>query len=413
MPTVPVATVAPVTTQSDVVIVGAGILGLATARAMLHERPKLSITVVDKEPEVGLHQTGHNSGVLHSGIYYRPGSLKATLCLRGKQALEHYADDRGLGISRVGKLIVATRVEEHGRLGELQRRAEANGVAGLRELNAAEIREIEPNAVGTRALHAPETAIVDYRSVARSLADDVRAAGSEVVLGHAVRSVATTARGVRLETTGGPIEAGHLIGCAGLQSDRLARLAGIDVRARIIPFRGDYYTLRPTATPAVRGLVYPVPDPAFPFLGVHFTPTISGAVIAGPNAVLALSREGYRRAAFNAKDAGSSLAFAGLWRFAHRHWRMAAGEIWRDLSKRAFVADMQRYVPSVTATDVIFGPSGIRAQAMTADGNLVDDFLIQGGNRMMHVLNAPSPGATASLAIGQELARRAFDELIA
>lgn len=396
----------------DVLVVGAGILGLATARALLAERPGLRVAVVDKENDVGSHQTGHNSGVLHSGIYYAPGSLKASLCIRGKDALERYAHERGIPVERRGKLIVAVDASERGRLEELQRRATANGVSGLRTLDGDEIREVEPNAAGLRALHAPETGVVDYGAVVRAYADDVRSMGGEVILNCPIVGFEPRSDGVTALTGGDALECRYVIACAGLQSDRLARLAGLRPTARIVPFRGDYYTLRPESARLVRGLIYPVPDPAFPFLGVHFTRKIDGSVVAGPNAVLALAREGYGRASFRAGDTASALTFPGVWRFARKYGRIAATEAWRDFSKRAFVRDMQRYVPAVRSSDATFGPSGIRAQAMTPDGTLVDDFLIEGGSRMMHVLNAPSPGATASLAIGEEIARRASRHLI-
>jgi (S)-2-hydroxyglutarate dehydrogenase len=398
--------------KHDVLVVGAGIIGLATARALLLERPALRVLVVDKEHGVGFHQTGHNSGVLHGGVYYTPGSLKAALCIKGKDALERYADEKGIPLARRGKLIVAVDASELPRLDELGRRAAANGVRGVREVDGGQIPELEPNAVGIRALHAPETAVIDYGAVARALADDVRSLGGELLLGVAVTSVSTNATGVVVGTEDETIEAKHLIGCAGLQSDRLAGLAGLKASARIVPFRGDYYTLRPSAAELVRGLIYPVPDPAFPFLGVHFTRKHDDTVVAGPNAVLALAREGYRRLAFRTRDAASSLAYTGFWRFAVKHGRIAVAEAWRDVSKGAFVSDMQRYVPAVRAEDASFGPSGIRAQAMTPQGKLVDDFLIEGASRLMFVLNAPSPGATASLAIGEELASRAFRDLL-
>jgi (S)-2-hydroxyglutarate dehydrogenase len=398
--------------RHDVVVVGAGIIGLATARALLLERPTLRVAVVEKESQIGSHQTGHNSGVLHSGIYYAPGSLKATLCIRGKQALERYAEEHQIPISKLGKLIIATGPSELDRLAELRRRAVANGVGGLRDLGAAEITEVEPEAIGYSGLHASETAVIDYGAVARALADDVRALNGVVLLKHDVTRLSPVPRGIVVETTGGATETRNLVTCGGLQSDRLARMSGLQPPARIVPFRGDYYTLVPKAAEKIRGLIYPVPDPAFPFLGVHFTRRIDGSVLAGPNAVLSLAREGYRRASFRARDAASALAFKGTWNFARRNARMAAAEVWRDLSKQAFAADMKRYVPFVNLKDMTFGPVGIRAQAVTAAGHLVDDFLIVGGPRTMHVLNAPSPGATASLAIGDELAARAFRDLI-
>jgi len=396
----------------DIAVVGAGILGLATARALLLERPSLRVVVLEKEAAPAVHQTGHNSGVVHSGIYYRPGSLKATLCIRGKQALERYADEHEIPLRRVGKLIVASDPSELERLEELRRRAVANGVAGLREIAGEAIAEIEPHAIGVRALHASATGVIDYRAVTTAFADDVRAAGGDVLFGRAVEAISVSGRRVALATSGGEVEARYLISCAGLQSDRVARRAGADPGARIVPFRGDYYTLAASAAALVRGLIYPVPDPAFPFLGVHFTRKIDGSVVAGPNAVLALARERYRRVALQPRDAADALGYPGVWRFAARHARTGAGELWRDLSKRSFVRDMQRYVPSIERNDVTFGPTGIRAQALTRNGALVDDFVIASSPRAMHVVNAPSPAATASLAIGEEIAGRALRELV-
>ena len=398
--------------KRDVAVIGAGIIGLATARALMLARPKLRVVVVEKEPEVGFHQTGHNSGVLHSGIYYTPGSLKATLCRKGKAAMEQYAQERGIDFTRRGKLIVAVHASEFSRLDELQRRATANGIQNLRLLEGAEVADVEPEAAGLRALHAPETGVIDYGAVTRALADDVRSLGGSVVLGEDVREIAVRGGTVVLSTTSQTIEAANLIACGGLQSDRIARLAGVRPPVRIVPFRGDYYTLTPSAAAKVRGLIYPVPDPRFPFLGVHFTRKIDDTVVAGPNAVLALARERYARVALRPRDAVEAVGYSGVWRFVLRHGRIAATEVWRDLSKGAFVSDMRRYVPSIAAADVTFGPSGIRAQAMTPGGGLVDDFLIEGTSRMMFVLNAPSPGATASLAIGEELAHRAFRDLL-
>ncbi len=396
----------------DVVVIGAGIVGLATARALLVKRPKLRLAVIEKEPLPGIHQTGHNSGVLHSGIYYKPGSLKARLCIEGKQKLERYATEREIPFVACGKLIVALDATELPRLEELHRRAVANGVEGLRVLGGDELREIEPHAVGSRALHAPRTGIIDYGAVTRAYADDIEGTGGRILTGRAVRGFELSDRQVRIDTDNGALHARAVIGCAGLQADRVAQLAGARPPVRIVPFRGDYYTLGQETEGLVRGLIYPVPDPAFPFLGVHFTKRLNGSVVAGPNAVLALARERYRRAGLDLRDAASALAYAGSWRFVLRHLRTGAGELHRDLSKRAFVRDMQRYVPGVRADDVTFGPTGIRAQALAPDGNLVDDFLIVGTERMMHVLNAPSPAATASLAIGDELAERALRDVI-
>jgi L-2-hydroxyglutarate oxidase LhgO len=390
-----------------VVIVGAGILGLATARRLLQERPGLRLVVLDKEPEIATHQTGHNSGVVHSGIYYAPGSLKARLCTQGKVALERYVAERGLPYERCGKLIVATDESELPRLAELERRAIANGVGGLSVLEGDELRGVEPNAAGIRALHARETAIVDYRAVAAWFAADVREAGGEIRVGAAVVGLEERERGVAVETTAGSFTAAALVGCAGLQSDRVATLAGTRPPVRIVPFRGDYYTLKPQARALVNGLVYPVPDPSFPFLGVHFTKLVGGGVIAGPNAVLAFARERYGRAGIELRDVASTLGYRGFWRLARRHYRFGATELWRDVVKRAYIRELQRYVPAVTAADLEFGPSGIRAQALDREGRLVDDFVLERTGRQLHVLNAPSPAATASLAIADHIAGEA------
>jgi L-2-hydroxyglutarate oxidase LhgO len=396
----------------DVVIIGAGILGLATARRLLHDSPGLRLVVLEKEIQIAEHQTGHNSGVVHSGIYYAPGSLKARLCTAGKALLERYAAERGLPYERCGKLVVALDERELPRLAELERRALANGVGGVRMLDGSELRAIEPNGVGIRALYAPETGIVDYRAVANAFADDVCAAGGELLLRTAVTTIEERQRSVGVETTGGAMTASALVACAGLQSDRVAALGGTRPTVRIVPFRGDYYTLKPSARALVNGLLYPVPDPAFPFLGVHFTKLTDGRVIAGPNAVLSLARERYGRADAVPRDVASTLAYPGFWRFARRHARFAVGELWRDLVKRAYIRDMQRYVPAVTADDVEFGPSGIRAQALDRSGRLVDDFVLERTGRQLHVLNAPSPAATAALAIGGHLAAEAAALLI-
>ncbi|HEY8723867.1 MAG TPA: L-2-hydroxyglutarate oxidase [Gaiellaceae bacterium] len=390
----------------DVIVIGGGILGLSTARRLLQERPGLRLALLEKEHALAQHQTGHNSGVLHSGIYYAPGSLKAQLCVEGKQALERYADEHGIARVERGKLIVALDESELGRLAELERRGRANGVAGLRVLDGDELCAVEPNVAGIRALHAPETGVIDYTQVAKAFAGDIRAAGGEIELATEVTAVAERDGRVDVETRGGARTARAVVACAGLQSDRLARST-----TRIIPFRGDYYTLSEQAAALVHGLVYPVPNPSFPFLGVHLTKQVDGTVIAGPNAVLSLAREQYSRVAFSPRDALASATYAGLWRFAARHPRTGAAEVWRDLSKGAFVRDLQRYVPAVTEADVRFGPSGIRAQALGRDGHLLDDFVVEGGGRIVHVVNAPSPAATSSLAIGAHIAQLALEAL--
>jgi L-2-hydroxyglutarate oxidase len=390
----------------DVIVIGGGILGLSTARHLLQERPGLRLALLEKEHALARHQTGRNSGVIHSGIYYAPGSLKARLCVEGKLALERYADEHGIPRLERGKLIVALDESELGRLAELERRGRANGVEGLRVLDGDELRAVEPNVRGIRALHAPGTGVIDYTQVAESFAADIRAAGGELELGSEVTAVAERNGRVEVETRGGAHNARAVVSCAGLQSDRLAHST-----TRIVPFRGDYYTLSERAAGLVHGLVYPVPDPNFPFLGVHLTKRVDGTVIAGPNAVLSLAREQYSRTAFSPRDALASATYTGLWRFAARHLRTGAAEVWRDLSKGAFVRDIQRYVPAVTEADVRFGPSGIRAQALGRDGRLLDDFVIEGSGRVVHVVNAPSPAATSSLAIGAHIAQLALAAL--
>lgn len=399
-------------TKYDVAVVGGGILGLATARALQRLRPGLKLALLEKEAELATHQTGHNSGVLHSGVYYTPGSLKAELCRRGKEELEAFAAEHEIPHRKLGKLIVALDESELGRLAELETRARANRVPDLRVLQGPEIQEIEPEAVGVRALHVPHTGVIDYLAVARALAGEVREAAGDVLLGRKVERAVPSSRGVALQTQEGEVRAAAIVACAGLQSDRFAQRSGIDADTKIIPFRGDYYTLGGASATLVRGLVYPVPDPRFPFLGVHFTRKVDDTVVAGPNAVLSLARESYRRLAFKPRDAFDALSFQGVWRFALRYGRIAAAEVARDVSKRAFLADMRRYVPAVSGDDLTFGPSGIRAQAMTSGGALVDDFVFAGGDRMLHVLNAPSPGATSSLAIGSAIADKALTDLL-
>jgi L-2-hydroxyglutarate oxidase LhgO len=397
----------------DVAVVGGGILGLATARALLRLRPGLSLALLEKEAALATHQTGHNSGVLHSGVYYTPGSLKADLCRRGKEEMETFAVEHEIPYRKLGKLIIALEESELGRLADLETRAVANGVPDLRVVEGPEIQEIEPEATGVRALHVPHTGVIDYLAVANALADEVRAADGDVLVGREVERAVPGSRGVTLQTRDGEVRASAVVACAGLQSDRFAHRSGIDADTKIIPFRGDYYTLTGPSATLVRGLVYPVPDPRFPFLGVHFTRKVDDTVVAGPNAVLSLARESYRRLALNPRDAIEAVTFPGVWRFALRYGRIAAAEVARDVSKRAFLADMRRYVPAVSGDDLTFGPSGIRAQAMTSGGGLVDDFVFAGGDRMLHVLNAPSPGATSSLAIGDEIAARAVRDLLA
>lgn len=395
----------------DVAIVGAGLVGLATAYQLLRSTPGLGVAILDKEPDVATHQSGHNSGVLHAGLYYRPGSLRAQLCVRGKEEIEAFAADHGIPFIRRGKVVVALDDTELSRLEELERRGRANGIPGLEMIGPEELRAIEPHIVGIRALRVPGTGVIDFRRVAAALSEEIRAAGAEVHLGREVVGIARRGEDAVLRTPQGELAARHVVTCAGLHSDRMVRLAGAEPQARIVPFRGDYFSFRPEAAHLVRGLVYPVPDPAFPFLGVHFTRGVDEHVHAGPNAVLALAREGYRRRDFDLRDLADTLGNRGFRRLARRHWRAGAKEVWRDAVKRAFVRDCRRYLPELRSEDLVFGPSGVRAQALDQDGALVDDFVIQRTDGATHVQNAPSPAATASLAIGRVIAGRVADEL--
>jgi (S)-2-hydroxyglutarate dehydrogenase len=400
-----------VTAQADVAIIGGGIVGLATAVRLLEARPGLRIEIVEKEAELATHQSGHNSGVLHAGLYYAPGSLKARLCREGKAAIEAYAPSRGIEIRHPGKLVVAITEDELPRLAEIRARAEANGVEGLEEIGPERLGELQPGVAGMRALWSPRTGIVDFRAVALAYAADLRALGVTIHLSRDVTAIEQRSDGVVLKTGAGDLPAAHLIACAGLQSDRVAAMTGETGPEvpRIVPFRGDYYTLTGDAQNLVSRLVYPVPDPRFPFLGVHFTPRHDGALWAGPNAVVAFAREGYRRTDLDLRDLAGTLTYRGFQRLALRYWRVGAAEMWRDISRRAYVHQMQRYVPALRAKDVRFGPSGVRAQAVARDGTMVDDFSLGGSARILHVRNAPSPAATASLAIGRVLAETAID----
>ena len=390
----------------DTVIVGAGIVGLAAARELLRRQPGARLALVDKEPRIGAHQTGHNSGVVHSGIYYAPGSLKARLCVAGARELYAYCAEHGIPAERCGKVIVATDESELGRLQNLFERGRANGVEDLELVGPERLRELEPHCAGIRALWSPNTGIVDFSLVARAYAHDVRGMGGEVHTGRELLALRPLADRVILETTAGELSARRVVTCAGLHSDRVAALSGGAPQPRIVPFRGDYWQLRPEARGLCRNLIYPVPDPAFPFLGVHATRRIgTGEVWLGPNAVLAFAREGYRRRDLRPRDLAEALANRGFQRLAGRYWRMGALEMWRDWSKRAFWRSVRRYLPDVRLSDMVPGPSGVRAQALDAGGSLVDDFIVDGGDgRILHVRNAPSPAATSSLAIGRLVA---------
>lgn len=390
----------------DVVMIGAGIVGLATARELQVRHPELRIAVVDKETVPGQHQSGHNSGVLHAGVYYTPGSLKARLCVEGKALMEQFAQLHDVTFETCGKLIVALTNKELGRLEIIAERARENGVTGTRMVDAAEMREIEPHTAGVRALHVPSTGIIDFQQVVRVLQRLLTDDGATMFLGHEVREIQTRTDQQVIITSRGEIETRKVISCAGLHSDRIAALTSTpDVQ--ILPFRGDYYTLQPEARRLCRGLIYPVPDPDLPFLGAHFTKRYDGEVWAGPNAVLALKREGYTRLGFSARDLFQTVRFRGFRRLAQTYWRTGAEEIWRDAVKSAFVKDLQRYVPEVRGDQLTFGPSGVRAQAVDRNGALVDDFKLAVDSRSLHVLNAPSPGATASLAIAKHLSSEA------
>ncbi len=394
----------------DVAVIGAGLLGLATARALLERRPDLRLLVLEKEAVIAAHQSGHNSGVIHTGIYYAPGSLKARLCREGRALLEAYLEEKGIPFSRPGKLVVAVTEDELARLATLEERARANGVEGLESVGPERIREIEPHARGLRALWSPRAGIVDFRDVAHGLADDIVARGGRIETERAVTGIRQGRGEVVLATPRGAVVARGAIACAGLWADRVAALGGEtgpDV-PRIIPFRGDYYTLTPEARHLVRGLIYPVPDPRFPFLGVHLTKRIDGAVWAGPNAVLAFARDGYGRRDVRLADLVATLSYPGFLRLAARYWRTGLAELWRDWSAAAFLAQLRRYVPELRADQLVFGPSGVRAQALGRDGRLLDDFDLGGSERVVHVRNAPSPAATSSLAIGGLLAQTAL-----
>jgi L-2-hydroxyglutarate oxidase len=402
-----------VTDRYDVVVVGGGILGLATSLRLLEARPDVRIAIMEKEDELATHQSGHNSGVLHAGLYYQPGSLKARLCREGKAMLEAFAEAHEIPFERCGKLVVAIDATELERLASLRERALANGVPGLEDVGPERIRELEPHAAGVRGLWSPETGIVDFRRVALAMAEDLRGHGVTILSWHEVRALDERGGEVVVTMASGEVTADLVVACAGLQADRVAALSGARDGPRIIPFRGDYYTLAPDARRLVKGLIYPVPDPRFPFLGVHFTKRIDGEVWAGPNAVLAFAREGYRRRDVSPRDLLGTLTDPGFVRLATRYLRTGLAEMWRDWWKPAFVRELQRYVPEIRADQLTFGPSGVRAQALARDGSLVDDFVLGGSARVLHVRNAPSPAATSSLAIGGLLAKTALERLAA
>jgi (S)-2-hydroxyglutarate dehydrogenase len=401
----------------DLTIIGGGILGLATALKITAAYPRLSLLLLEKEPELARHQTGNNSGVIHSGLYYRSGSLKALTCVAGRKELIQFCDDNAVPYEICGKVVVATTREELPRLEELHRRGEANGLQGLELIGTERLKELEPHATGIKGLHVPETGIIDYKKVAAAYASKIRDSGGDIRLSQKVVGILDRPDEIVLQTSGGDYRTKHLINCCGLQSDLIAQMTrganlGGGPEHRIIPFRGEYYKIAPERQFLVKNLIYPVPDPTFPFLGVHFTRMAKGGVEAGPNAVLAYAREGYRHSQVNLKDLWQTVSFRGFWAMTGKYWQTGFGELYRSLSKAAFVRALQKLVPEIRESDLIPGGAGVRAQAVSANGALVDDFVIKEGRNAIHVLNAPSPGATASLAIGRqicEMAEKNFD----
>ncbi len=389
----------------DLAVVGAGILGLAVARELLTRRPHARLVVLERAHAVAAHQSGHNSGVIHAGVYYAPGTLKAQLCVAGAARMYAYCERHGIDARAVGKLIIATTPGEVAGLDELERRARANGVPGLRRLPGTQISELEPHATGLAALHSPRTGIVDFRAVCEQLARDVRDAGGEIRLGWPVNDVREEPRAVRLlDPREDTVLASAAVFCAGLWADRLAVRTGADADPRIVPFRGAYLRLRPERRGLVHGLIYPVPDPALPFLGVHLTPGVDGTVLLGPSALLVGARDAYRVATAHWRDVAETASWPGTWRMARRWWRTGVHELRLATSRRFFAAQAARYVPAISAADLLPGPAGVRAQAVGRDGRLIDDFVLSGARRTLHVRNAPSPAATSALALAERIA---------
>lgn len=390
--------------RADIAIIGGGIIGLATAMELLIRQPRLNLVVLEKESRIGQHQTGHNSGVIHSGIYYAPGSLKAQTCVAGKERLLRFCDEHGIPYEMCGKVIVATREEELPRLQNLYERGLANGVPGLEMIGPERLRELEPYCEGIQALYSPETGIVDFSQVAEAYAQEVLSRGGRIFTNHEVTAIKERGGLYELQTPSNPVEAEYVLSCAGLYSDRVAQMAGGPVDPKIVPFRGDYYVLRPEKAYMVRGMIYPVPDPRFPFLGVHFTRRMDGEIWLGPNAVLAFAREGYGKLQLDPKDLLETLTYRGFGKLAFKFWRTGFDEMYRDFSKAAFLGALREYMPQLRMEDMEPGPSGVRAQALNSQGELVDDFVVNHKGRTLHVRNAPSPAATSSLAIADIIA---------
>lgn len=392
--------------MTDIAIIGGGIVGLATALD-LTQRFRVSLIVLEAEADIAQHQTGHNSGVIHAGLYYKPGSEKARNCAVGREAMYRFCAEHGIAHDRCGKLVVAVEERELSALEELHRRGLANGLTGIRRLTAVELKDHEPHVAGIAGLHVPETGIVDYQDVARKYAELIQRAGGVIRTNARLTGVHRANDGLTLQTTQGDVPTKHLINCGGLQTDRVARMCGLDPGVQVVPFRGEYYALVPEKRSLVKNLIYPVPDPRFPFLGVHFTRTVHGEVEAGPNAVLAFCREGYSRWTISLRDLGAMMCYPGFWRMAGKYWRTGMSEMIRSFSKRSFHRSLQRLIPELQIGDIHPFGSGVRAQALERNGALVDDFRFVQAERLIHVLNAPSPAATASLSIGKTIAEMA------
>ncbi len=395
----------------DLVIIGGGIIGLASAYNILKANPSLKLALLEKEPSIAKHQTGHNSGVIHSGIYYKPGSLKAKNCVLGVKKLLKFCNSRDIPYDLCGKLIVATEENELQRLKELYKRGTENKVEGLKLIDQKELKKIEPYANGISAIHAPKTGIVDYKKVAQALYEEIQELGAEVFLEHKVIGIKETNTEIIIQSTKGGFSSQYLINCSGLHADIIAKKSGCKLKEKIVPFRGEYYYLKPEKASLLKGLIYPVPNPKFPFLGVHLTRRITGEVEVGPNAVLAFAKEGYKKSQMNLKEMGAYLGYTGFWSMVRRNWKVGFYEFYRSYFKSVFLKDIQRLMPDIQEQDLIPGGSGVRAQVISPNGQMVDDFLIHSTPKILNVLNAPSPGATSCLAIGEHLKESLFSQM--